>query len=200
MPFQTTTTTLEPQLDTVTHSEPIDCPYPHHGTEQQDGCSSLSTSSSSSSSSSSSCSNQCHSDFDMFLFDENTTTLSDLLCDHYVQSKTSDTEMTDVPLETFRIFQAPSVEHNRWLIEQEKEWTLVEASEKYAVKQEPKDQDSTRSTRAIRTNSDYFRIIVAEVNMMRAQKIVGPLRQRRLMDKRPDPFLPSTPSPLSKPL
>ncbi|CAO3696025.1 unnamed protein product [Rhizopus stolonifer] len=181
MPFQTNLTTIEPQLDTFV-SEPIDCPQQQQQ-QAEDNCSSFSTSSGSS-----------HSgDFDMFSLDDNTTVLSDLLCDHYVQSKTNDNELADVPLETFRIFQAPSVEHNRWIIEQEKEWTLVEASEKYAEKQEEKDD--TLRTRAIRTNSDYFRIIVAEVNMMRAQKIVGPLRQRRLLDKRSDPFGPS-PSPL----
>ncbi|KAI8972027.1 hypothetical protein BDF20DRAFT_838294 [Mycotypha africana] len=49
--------------------------------------------------------------------------------------------------------------------------------------------------RDVRANAAYLRIIVAEVNMMRSQKIVGPLRQRRVLPKRADRFI-RRPSPL----
>ncbi|KAG0745914.1 hypothetical protein G6F57_001613 [Rhizopus arrhizus] len=196
MPFQNNEPIIQPYLDIISRSEPIDCQH-HHNTEQQDNNSSFSTSTSSSTSSNSSCSSNYFDMNDMFSFDDNTTALSDILCDHYIQSKTQlNNDTADVPLETFRIFEAPSVENDHWILKQkEKEWTLVEQSEKYAAKQELAKEEEQENemnhhhhVRDIRTNSDYFRIIVAEVNMMRAQKIVGPLRQRRLLPKRSDSF------------
>ncbi|KAG1054686.1 hypothetical protein G6F46_006686 [Rhizopus delemar] len=196
MPFQNNEPIIQPHLDIISRSEPIDCQH-HHNAEQQDNNSSFSTSTSSSTSSNSSCSSNYFDMNDMFSFDDNTTALSDILCDHYIQSKTQfNNDTADVPLETFRIFEAPSVENDHWILKQkEKEWTLVEQSEKYAAKQELAKEEEQENemnhhhhVRDIRTNSDYFRIIVAEVNMMRAQKIVGPLRQRRLLPKRSDSF------------
>ncbi|CAO3680693.1 unnamed protein product [Rhizopus stolonifer] len=179
MPTQGTKPVIQPQLEIISTTEPIDC---HHHYTESDTSSSLSSSSESSESLS---------------FEDNTFTLSDILCDHYIQSKAEpNNPLADVPLETFRIFEAPSVEHDHWIWQQEKEWTLVEQSEKYAnVKQELKEEQENEAdhhcfTRDMRTNSDYFRIIVAEVNMMRANKIVGPLRPRRILAKRSDLFMP----------
>lgn len=50
--------------------------------------------------------------------------------------------------------------------------------------------------RSLRSNPDHLRMIVAEVNMMRANKIVSPLRPRAVLLERTDPFIPCQPSPL----
>ncbi|KAI9303411.1 hypothetical protein BJ944DRAFT_268464 [Cunninghamella echinulata] len=50
--------------------------------------------------------------------------------------------------------------------------------------------------RSLRANPDHLRMIVAEVNMMRANKIISPLRPRAVLLERNDPFLPCQPSPL----
>lgn len=197
---------------------PIDCCY----TGKDDGYdnSSLSTSSGSS-----------HSDWSLNSFDMDfieddipdnitTTALSDILCEHYVQTKMQSThpqdEMIDIPLETFRMFEAPSNQKNkdRWncqsitsLLNEPKDWTLVETitsskpdekeQEKIIViiKKKPRDIPKFHHTRDIRSNTAYLRMIVAEVNMMRAEKIVGPLRPRRVLPKRSDTFM-HKPSPL----
>ncbi|ORZ22574.1 hypothetical protein BCR42DRAFT_406520 [Absidia repens] len=51
-------------------------------------------------------------------------------------------------------------------------------------------------TRALRENPDHLRMIVSEVNMMRVNKLISPLRPRAILLERTDPFIPSTPSPL----
>ncbi|KAI8343871.1 hypothetical protein BC941DRAFT_407198 [Chlamydoabsidia padenii] len=51
-------------------------------------------------------------------------------------------------------------------------------------------------TRSVRENPDHLRMIVAEVNMMRVNKLISPLRPRAILLERPDPFIPCTPSPL----
>ncbi|KAI9317685.1 hypothetical protein BX666DRAFT_1939829 [Dichotomocladium elegans] len=53
--------------------------------------------------------------------------------------------------------------------------------------------------RDLRVNGAHLRMIVAEANMMRADKIVGPLRPRGSLPKRSDEFLPSRRSPLRYP-
>ncbi|CAO3590679.1 unnamed protein product [Absidia cylindrospora] len=65
----------------------------------------------------------------------------------------------------------------------------------------PPSPIALNKSREPRVNSAHLRMLVAEVNMMRADKIVGPLRPRNYLPKRNDP-IPSThcrlsPSPLS---
>ncbi|KAI9355744.1 hypothetical protein BD770DRAFT_390654 [Pilaira anomala] len=162
-----------------------------------------------------------------------TEVLSDILCDHYVQTQLKDnTEekeeiVRDVPLETFRIFEAPNNSttkeqqrsegtsyENYWTIDDEqatKEWKLIETKhpkeleeEKevivIAVEEEKEVKEEEESVymfhaRDTRANAAYLRMIVAEVNMMRSEKIVGPLRPRRVLPKRLDKFM-HRPSPL----
>lgn len=180
-----------------------------------------------------------------------TTALSDILCDHYVQTQmntpSSSDDFIDVPLETFRIFEAPSQSscasysssadrNQNWMIgsllldEPPKEWTLVETLSKQPKRLQPKLQAQLSQKqqdkelqgeeqkpeeqvkveeqqkdivimnryyhdRDTRANAAYLRMIVAEVNMMRSQKIVGPLRPRRVLPKRLDRFM-HRPSPL----
>lgn len=166
----------KPQIQTITSTEPIDC---HHHFNQED-TPSLSTSLSSSESSTTSSNQYSLSDID-----DNTSILSDILCDHYVYKQQLNNTIKDdnVPLETFRLFEAPLEREN-----DRQQWILVEQSEKYSEKKPVNEQTIRQHTRDIRTNTDYFRMIVAEVNMMRAQKIVCPLRQRRVLPKRNDPF------------
>lgn len=191
-----------------------------------------------------------------------TLALSDLLCDHYVQERstatistekeeTHDVENKGVPLETFRIFEAPSPDDDeRWFAwKSPTDWTPIlddeDEDEDTYDNQSPsttqpslcmldgKMNDMTRSNndstttkhntksssprssssakkkpkkrhnplkhhhaRDIRVNSDHLRMIVAEANMMRAQKIVGPLRPRSYLPKRLDPFTSCRPSSL----
>lgn len=55
-----------------------------------------------------------------------------------------------------------------------------------------------RKPRGVRSNPAHLRMIVAEVNMMRSDKIVGPLRPRGFLKARNDQFLLSIPSPLRR--
>lgn len=218
-------------VDIAVSSIPIDCYDAGNGTEQ-DTCSSLSTSSSSSESSLSSLFSYCMED-DNITSNNNsssmsTEVLSDILCDHYVQTQmnpsSSDSVIMDVPLETFRMFEAPNsttnnttnntlnLYENYWMtIDDEqatKEWKLIETKHPNELKEEKvqetiieekqviQEQDMiARHARDIRANAAYLRMIVAEVNMMRSQKIVGPLRPRRVLPKRLDKFM-HRPSPL----
>lgn len=194
-----------------------------------------------------------------------TLALSDLLCDHYVQERstatvsaekeeTHDVENKGVPLETFRIFEAPSPDDDeRWFAwKSPTDWTPILDDEEddeddNQLSSIPSTQslpsssctidgdmnDTVRSNnddtatikpntksspcsssgkkklnkrqnplkhhhhaRDIRVNSDHLRMIVAEANMMRAQKIVGPLRPRSYLPKRRDPFTSCRPSGL----
>lgn len=95
--------------------------------------------------------------------------LSDILCEHYAQNTSHNTT-------------APA------------ENSLVKST----LKKLHKEEKSYRAfpPREIRSNTDYLRMIVAEVNMMRSQKIIGPLKQRRVLPKRLDPFIPKR-SPLN---
>lgn len=52
--------------------------------------------------------------------------------------------------------------------------------------------------RGIRANPAHLRMIVAEVNMMRCNKIVGPLKPRGFLPARTDPFVSKQSSPLVK--
>ena len=250
------------QLDIIVPvpaSNPIDCYYNDRNNDTicLDNCSSMSTSSSSSNSDSSL--------FSLYMEDDirdqvrnglttdsslSTTALSDILCDHYVQTQmntpSSSNDYIDVPLETFRMFEAPSSpsptfscstsshtnQNQNWMIgsllldEPPKEWTLVETLskqprrlqqkskskqlEKEAQEEDEKPEEQVKveeqqkdivimnryyHDRDTRANAAYLRMIVAEVNMMRSQKIVGPLRPRRVLPKRLDRFM-HRPSPL----
>ncbi|KAI8056354.1 hypothetical protein BDF21DRAFT_430630 [Thamnidium elegans] len=226
-------------IDIAVSSSPMDC---HDSSNEQDSCSSLSSSSSSSDSSLSSLlsfymeDDSSRSSVTSSSSSSSETTssvstdiLSDILCDHYVQtqmnsppslSDNDDDVIRDVPLETFRMFEAPNSTstnnntidnttsyENYWMtIEDEqatKEWKLIETkhpkelikqvvAEKQVVKEKDVRVFHARDTRA---NAAYLRMIVAEVNMMRSQKIVGPLRPRRVLSKRLDKFM-HRPSPL----
>ncbi|KAI7886148.1 hypothetical protein K492DRAFT_178302 [Lichtheimia hyalospora FSU 10163] len=189
-----------------------------------------------------------------------TLALSDLLCDHYVQERstatistekeeTHDVENKGVPLETFRIFEAPSPDDDeRWFAwKSPTDWTpilddededddaydnqsstqssstscttdgdmnnTIQSNNNATIKHKAKSPSPYSSfgkkkpnkrqnplkhhhARDIRVNSDHLRMIVAEANMMRAQKIVGPLRPRSYLPKRLDPFTPCRPSSL----
>jgi hypothetical protein len=228
-----TTKTQMSQLDIIVPvSSPIDCYYDDGGDATYDNCSSFSTSSGSS-----------HSDGSLSSFSSymevvddvrnhvrnsltsnsvSTAALSDILCDHYVQtqmnappSSSDDDDIVDVPLETFCMYEAPPTKYKNWMLGStmiSKEWTLVETlSEKpkrLQRKIQEKEEIPSTTTKEIithmdrqyqardtRANTAYLRMIVAEVNMMRSQKIVGPLRPRRVLPKRSDRFI-HRPSPL----
>ncbi|GAA5816893.1 hypothetical protein MFLAVUS_010428 [Mucor flavus] len=225
-------------VDIAVSSSPIDY---QDTSNEQDSCSSLSSSSSSSDSSLSSL-------LSFYMEDDNSRSsitssdsntiisvssdiLSDILCDHYVQtqmnnppSSSDDDIVRDVPLETFRMFEAPNSTtsnsttdnatsyENYWMtIEDEqatKEWKLIETKHPKELKQEQEKLQEIVEKQVVkekyvrvfhardtRANAAYLRMIVAEVNMMRSQKIVGPLRPRRVLAKRLDKFM-HRPSPL----
>lgn len=156
-------------------------------------------------------------------------TLSEILCDHYVQTHSSSASNQEpVPLETYRVFEAsrrnsalshhsnssdslPSSneaddddDDDSWFIwdnlQKTREWIQVVDEELFL----PKEKVTTEVTiavepksRGVRANSAHLRMIVAEVNMMRANKIVCPLRARGSLPARFDAFTSDTPSPLS---
>ncbi|KAG0166446.1 hypothetical protein DFQ28_007285 [Apophysomyces sp. BC1034] len=196
--------------------------------EAEDSCSCMSTNSSNSSSSNAA--GTC--DETMISNHINNTTqstiaLSDILCEHYVQQTVmmmdesegagdgDDDGLVDVPLATFRMFEAPPSldEDEQSFIWQspDREWIPVDC----CPKQEPRKSPATTRTlrppskryipiraespvhiRDTRSNAAHLRMLVAEVNMMRAHKIVGPLRPRGYLNKRLDRFVPHRPSRL----
>ena len=162
-------------------------------------------------------------------------TLSEILCDHYVQTHTakhSSSYKESVPLETYKVFEASrrnstlsnhsntsilsassyneqeqeqDDDDESWFIwdnlQKTREWIQVVDEELFL----PKEKVTTEVTiaeeqksRGIRANSAHLRMIVAEVNMMRANKIVCPLRTRGSLPARKDTFEFGTPSPLSQ--
>ncbi|GAN01010.1 hypothetical protein MAM1_0004d00439 [Mucor ambiguus] len=153
-------------------------------------------------------------------------TLSEILCDHYIQTHSSNpSNQEPVPLETYKVFEASrrnsALSHHSnssdsltspneddddesWFIwdnlQKTREWIQVVDEELFL----PKEKVTTEVTiavqpksRGIRANSAHLRMIVAEVNMMRANKIVCPLRPRSSLPARLDTFAFNTPSPLS---
>ncbi|KAI8877938.1 hypothetical protein K501DRAFT_337085 [Backusella circina FSU 941] len=124
--------------------------------------------------------------------------LSTILCEYYVQRHTQEEEdekpEKEVPLETFRTFEAFNMTENAE--EEEEGWFMGTPSPKQWV-QVVDDNHAPVSKRAIRTNSAHLRMLVAEVNMMRANKIICPLKPRGFLPARADLFIPNTPSPLS---
>lgn len=225
-----TTKTQTSELDIIVPvTSPIDCYYDDGGDATYDNCSSFSTSSGSSHSDGSVNSFSSYMEVDdvrnhvrnsLTSNSVSTAALSDILCEHYVQtqmnappsSSDDDDDIVDVPLETFCMYEAPPTKHQSWMLGStvtSKEWTLVETlSERpkrlqrhIEEKEVPVDSkeaihmDRQYHARDTRTNAAYLRMIVAEVNMMRSQKIVGPLRPRRVLPKRSDRFM-HRPSPL----
>ncbi|KAI8391254.1 uncharacterized protein BYT42DRAFT_556185 [Radiomyces spectabilis] len=238
-------------------STPIDCCGYDNSDLYQDNCSCLSTSNSSTSScgslsSVSTCSscatnssaNWGFSDAETSIRNHvrnhphhgsiSTAALSDILCEHYVQTQTmamtGDTDFNslleennehviDVPLETFRMFEAP-LNHDEdtksiWLnLQTTRDWTPIDVSSKEAVADEdakvPIGEHATphpspvihvertpnHRARDTRVNAAHLRMIVAEVNMMRANKIIGPLRPRGYLPKRQHRFVTNQPSRL----
>ncbi|KAI8079938.1 uncharacterized protein BX664DRAFT_362070 [Halteromyces radiatus] len=151
----------------------------------------------------------------------------------------------DVPLATFRVFQAPnddddddavacdddllkqhdmikndkSLESRETLLEnswanwqkawQGKHWILSMSEGEQQEDCIPNNNNSNNNNKQVdlsspkrqmirgrepRMNSAHLRMLVAEVNMMRADKIIGPLRPRNYLPKRSDPFLDTSPS------
>ncbi|KAI9323154.1 hypothetical protein BX666DRAFT_1883818 [Dichotomocladium elegans] len=148
--------------------------------------------------------------------------LSDILCDHYVQRHC---QQEDVPLETFSVFEStspPSADSLSWHSWEDlpKEWIRVNHfTEEEHVGDDDCDEPATKtdeearissndsdaaseetevflSSREVRANAAHLRMIVAEINMMRADKIVCPLRPRAHLPRRTDSFVAGRPSPL----
>ena len=224
-------------VDIAVSSNSIDCNY--GGGKEPETCSNSSSSSESSSLGSlfsyymdSMEDDMTHNNTSTNSACNSTEILSDILCDHYVQAQLnkppslSDNIVTEVPLETFRVFEAPNSSittegtanpiYDNWMsidVLSTKEWKLIETKKEIQQKtneiivQTQKEEvitpvetsevspDTMYRTRDIRANAAYLRIIVAEVNMMRSQKITGPLRPRRVLPKRLDSFV-HRPSPL----
>lgn len=160
------------------------------------------------------------------------SSLSEILCEHYVQktlNSHSHHESSDVPLETYKVFEASrktsshptpassleeEEEEENWFIwdnlKKTREWIQVVDEELFLPKEkvtteitstiaatEPNDKKRVRS---IRSNPAHLRMIVAEVNMMRCDKIVGPLRSRGFLGPRTDIFISNQSSPLRLPI
>lgn len=130
-------------------------------------------------------------------------TLSEILCDHYVNQHYRDEENQEVPLETYKVFEA-SYHHRPLNYDDDESWFIWDVLQKEKVWIEQRQEEkvtidvpvSRTMNRSIRANSAHLRMIVAEVNMMRANKIVCPLRPRSSLPPRNDPFYPRLPSPL----
>ncbi|KAI7888146.1 uncharacterized protein EV154DRAFT_605016 [Mucor mucedo] len=151
------------------------------------------------------------------------SSLSEILCEHYVQKTlNSNDEMgnKDVPLETYKVFEASrktvSLESSTeedddesWFIwdnlQKTKEWIQVVDEELFLPKEKVTTEITIATTvvekaRSIRANPAHLRMIVAEVNMMRANKIVGPLKSRGFLTARTDKFVSNQASPLGLPI
>ncbi|KAF7728232.1 hypothetical protein EC973_006513 [Apophysomyces ossiformis] len=138
-----------------------------------------------------------------------TSALSEILCDHYIQTHAveDDPTPTTVPLKTFKMFEAAPIEKDEvWFLSEQletpKEWICVneEPSKILSDASIPPSENILSEplhppARAIRCNSAHLRMIVAEVNMIRANKIVCPLRPRAILPQRSDQF-GRRPSPL----
>lgn len=157
------------------------------------------------------------------------SSLSEILCEHYVQKTLNNTShnkksSSDVPLETYKVFEASrKSSHTKlsvtdddddesWFIwdklqNNTKEWIQVVDEELFLPKEKVTTditiaaaEPNNKKTRSIRANPDHLRMIVAEVNMMRANKIVGPLKSRGFLAARVDTFVSNQSSPLRLPI
>lgn len=153
------------------------------------------------------------------------SSLSEILCEHYVQktlnsNNESNNNRIDVPLETYKVFEASrksvSIESiteedddESWFIwdnlQKTKEWIQVVDEELFLPKEKVTTEITivttvVEKTRGIRANPAHLRMIVAEVNMMRSNKIVGPLKSRGFLAARLDTFISNQSSPLGLPI
>ncbi|KAI9251279.1 hypothetical protein EDC94DRAFT_485526, partial [Helicostylum pulchrum] len=136
------------------------------------------------------------------------SSLSEILCEHYVQKTLNNTShnkksSSDVPLETYKVFEASRKSSHTKLSNNTKEWIQVVDEELFLPKEKVTTditiaaaEPNNKKTRSIRANPDHLRMIVAEVNMMRANKIVGPLKSRGFLAARVDTFVSNQSSPL----
>jgi hypothetical protein len=86
-------------------------------------------------------------------------------------------------------------------LQKAREWIQVVDEELFLPKEKVSaevtmtvESNNNRKPRGIRANPAHLRMIVAEVNMMRSDKIVGPLRPRGFLKARNDQFVSSLPS------
>lgn len=86
-------------------------------------------------------------------------------------------------------------------LQKTREWIQVVDEELFLPKEKVTTEVTIaeeRKSRGVRANSAHLRMIVAEVNMMRVNKIVCPLRTRGSLPARKDTFEFGTSSPLSQ--
>ncbi|KAG0174619.1 hypothetical protein DFQ28_007643 [Apophysomyces sp. BC1034] len=136
-----------------------------------------------------------------------TSALSEILCDHYIQTHAveDDPAPAAVPLKTFKMFEAPSIDRDEnWFISEQlqtsKDWICVNEEPSTILSDASPSEDILSEplhppARGVRCNPAHLRMIVAEVNMIRANKIVCPLRPRAFLPQRSDQFC-HRPSPL----
>ncbi|CAO3607378.1 unnamed protein product [Mucor hiemalis] len=129
-----------------------------------------------------------------------------------------------VPLETYKVFEAlrrgntfpprqiddDDDDDDSWFIwdkmQETKEWTQVVDEEVFLPKEEVTteiilvEQPNNKKVRSMRANPAHLRMIVLEVNMMRSDKIVGPLKSRGFLPARTDTFISNQSSPLKLPI
>lgn len=156
------------------------------------------------------------------------SSLSEILCDHYVHKALKNSKATNgVPLETYKVFEAlrrgssdsntfpprqidDDDDDDSWFIwdkmQETKEWTQVVDEEVFLPKEEVTteiilvEQPNNKKVRSMRANPAHLRMIVLEVNMMRSDKIVGPLKSRGFLPARTDTFISNQSSPLKLPI
>lgn len=141
----------------------------------------------------------------------------------------SESTNIDVPLETYKVFEATrrrsssssgsnsSVDlseadddDDSWFIwdnlQEVKEWIQVVDEEVFLPKETVTteitlvEKPNNRKSRGIRANPAHLRMIVLEVNMMRLNKIVGPLKSRGFLPVRSDTYVSNQSSPLKLPI
>lgn len=144
-----------------------------------------------------------------------------------LNNKNNEATSNGVPLETYKVFEAsrrgsgdsntgsfqlPDVDDDddSWFIwdnmQDTKEWIQVVDEEVFLPKEEVTteitlvEQPHNKKVRSIRANPAHLRMIVLEVNMMRCDKIVGPLKSRGFLPARTDTFISNQPSPLKLPI
>ena len=124
------------------------------------------------------------------------SSLSEILCEHYVKKAlNSNHQDSIISIETDMTSNdwCGSRENTR---EETKEWAQVVDEEIFLPKEEVTteiilvEQPHLKKARGVRSNPAHLRMIVLEVNMMRCDKIVGPLKPRGFLRARSDPFVP----------
>ncbi|KAG2224692.1 hypothetical protein INT45_007937 [Circinella minor] len=188
--LSTTTTTNVPTLISPArpnvYTSPIAIISTTTSTNKDDECPSLSSSLSSSSSSNSGSFGEeiglAASLSDMLLSSSSETNEDNTTSNNSESSRSS---LCSTMVLSNSVF---SEEHN-W-DEMQKEWDRAQE------KQVPSLETVPRPGREVRANGAHLRMIAAELNMMRANKIVCPLRPRYHLPRRTDQFVAMKPSPL----